>query len=163
MIRKASTKVWKSWGMEKDLGVKRERKQENASTKTTKCTDRCDSLFSSLTAGEMKASLFAFVFHVARALLAEVVQHLRKYSLKRLVPTNRDGVGIVRAGHGQELVIGYVYGSAVAMARVRGGVSIAPLQIRHVIGGAQDGGDDELVGRQSLRLAGVDEIECDGV
>ena len=105
---------------------------------------------SDLSHRHMETALFDFVLNKGTILLANVAEHLREYPLQRVVAH--------LTANSMIAVIADIEGGAVKVARVVGGIAVVALQTGHIVLGAQDAGNDELVQGHPLHIEAV--VEC---
>ena len=95
----------------------------------------------------MKASLLDFILDIGTLSAADIAEHLREHPLQRVVAH--------LLLYGVIAVVADVEGGAIEVARVVGGIAIMALQSGHIVLGAQNAGNDELIEGHTLHVEAV--------
>lgn len=111
----------------------------------------------------MKACLFSFVFYIAETLLAKIAKNLCEDLLHWKRPACEFGTRVVMASKRHKTVVCDVDCSAVAMARICGGIFVASLQFRYIIGSAEHGGNHRQMRLHAFHYERIDKVEANGV
>lgn len=109
--------------------------------------------------GDVEAGLFAFVFDVAGALLAEVVEDFGEDVFERVVACGSDGrqVGILL---GDVAEVGDIEGRSVGVAAILCGVGVVSAEPADVLLCSCDGGNQQFGGRDVFDVLRVEEVAC---
>ena len=101
----------------------------------------------------METTLLYFIFNIAPSLLPHLVQHFRQDPLQRVVLYHP--AFFTWRLHGLVPVVTDIEGCAIQMTGILCGIPVVVAQLSHILLGAQDTRDDELMERDALDLQTV--------
>ena len=110
----------------------------------------------------METVLLFLIFHVAGALVVQVFQDLRERGAQILGRNVRIGP-FPEFGNFDIAPVGQVERGPVPVRGILGGIGVFLHESADIFLGAKDGGDDQLVGIQSLGGEGILEVPADAV
>jgi len=108
----------------------------------------------------METALLDLVLDVAAILFAQITQHLGEYPLQRVV-AHLAATGAIGVLDRLVSVVADVEGSAVEVAGILRGISVAPTELRHILLRTEHAGNDDLMQGHALDIETVEECLAD--